>query len=80
LADTFHEKLHLEKNGFRLVVPHSQLHGKKLALAILARQIVVFLAESCDYLHQCAKNPMQAQFLQKHKKPSTAEVHRGDLR
>ncbi len=56
LADTFHEKLVLEgKNGFRLVRSISQLHGKKLALAILSRQIAVFLAESnLSYLHRCA--------------------------
>jgi predicted RNA-binding Zn ribbon-like protein len=56
LADTFHEKLDLEgKNGFRLVHSISQLHGKKLALAILGRQIAVFLAESnSSYLRRCA--------------------------
>ena len=56
LVDTFQEKLDLEgKNSFRLVRSISQLHGKKLALAILGRQIVVFLAESnLSYLHQCA--------------------------
>jgi predicted RNA-binding Zn ribbon-like protein len=55
-ADTFHEKLDLEGiNGFRLVPSISQLHGKKLALAILGRQIAVFLAESnLSYLHRCA--------------------------
>jgi predicted RNA-binding Zn ribbon-like protein len=56
LADSFDEKLDLEgKNGFRLVRSVSQLHGKKLALAILGRQIAVFLAESnLSYLHRCA--------------------------
>ena len=56
LADTFHEKLDLEgKNGFCLVRSISQLHGKKLALAILGRQIAVFLVESnLNYLRRCA--------------------------
>jgi predicted RNA-binding Zn ribbon-like protein len=56
LADTSHEKLDLEgKNGFRLVRSISQFHGKKLALAILGRQIAVFLADSnLSYLHRCA--------------------------
>ena len=56
LADTFHEKLDLEgKNGFRLVRSISRLHGKKLALAILGRQIAVFLAESnLSYFRRCA--------------------------
>lgn len=56
LADSFHEKLDLEgKNGFRLVRSIAQLRGKKLALAILGRQIAVFLAESnLTYLHRCA--------------------------
>ena len=56
LADTFHEKLDPEgENGFRLVRSISQLHGKKLALAVLGRQIAVFLAESnLSYLHRCA--------------------------
>jgi len=56
LTDTFHEKLDLEgKNGFRLVRSISQLQGKKLALAILGRQIAVFLARSnLSYLHRCA--------------------------
>jgi predicted RNA-binding Zn ribbon-like protein len=43
------------KNGFRLVRSISQLHWKKLALAILGRQIAVFLAEAnLSYLHRCA--------------------------
>jgi predicted RNA-binding Zn ribbon-like protein len=54
--DTFHEKLHREgKKGFHLVRSISQLHGEKLALAILGRQIAVFLAEAnLSYLHRCA--------------------------
>jgi hypothetical protein len=43
------------KNGFCLVRSISQLHGKKLAVAILSRQIAVFLAESnLSHLHRCA--------------------------
>ena len=54
--DTFHEKLRREgKNGFHLVRSISQLHGEKLALAILGRQIALFLAEAnLSYLHRCA--------------------------
>jgi predicted RNA-binding Zn ribbon-like protein len=53
---TFHEQLHREgKNSFHLVRSVSQLHGKKLALAILGRQIAVFLAEAnLSYLRRCA--------------------------
>jgi predicted RNA-binding Zn ribbon-like protein len=56
--DNFHEKLHWEsKKGFYLVRSTSQLHGEKLALAILSRQIAVFLAEAnLSYLHQCANS------------------------
>jgi hypothetical protein len=83
LADTFQEKLELEgKNGFCLVRSISQLHGKKLALAILSRQIAVFLAESnLSHLRRCAQyHLMQALLLRHHKKPSTAVVQHGDLR
>jgi predicted RNA-binding Zn ribbon-like protein len=54
--DTFHEKLHREgKNRFHLLRSISQLHGEKLALAILGRQIALFLAEAnLSYLHRCA--------------------------
>jgi predicted RNA-binding Zn ribbon-like protein len=57
LADeTFHEKLHREgKKGFHFVRSISQLRGERLALAILGRQIAVFLAEAnLSYLHRCA--------------------------
>jgi predicted RNA-binding Zn ribbon-like protein len=54
--DSFHEELRQDaRNGFRLVRSSSQLHGEKLALVILARQIAVFLAEAnLAYLHRCA--------------------------
>ena len=54
--DSFHETLHRNgKKGFHLVRSLSQLHGEKLALAILARQIALFLAEAnLSYLHRCA--------------------------
>jgi predicted RNA-binding Zn ribbon-like protein len=54
--DTFCEELHREgKKGFHLVRSISKLHGEKLALAILGRQIAVFLGEAnFSYLHHCA--------------------------
>jgi predicted RNA-binding Zn ribbon-like protein len=54
--DPFQEKVLREgKTGFRLVRSISQLHGKELALALLARQIAVLLAEAnVTYLHRCA--------------------------
>jgi predicted RNA-binding Zn ribbon-like protein len=54
--DVFHEKLRREEGtGFRLVRAVSQLRGEKLALALLGRQIAVFLAEAnLSYLHRCA--------------------------
>jgi predicted RNA-binding Zn ribbon-like protein len=54
--DPFQEKLLREgKIGFRLVRSISQLHGEQLALALLARQIAVFLAEAnVIHLHRCA--------------------------
>jgi predicted RNA-binding Zn ribbon-like protein len=54
--DTFHEILHRDgKNGFSLVRSVSPLDGEKLALAILARQISLFLAEAnLSYLRRCA--------------------------
>jgi predicted RNA-binding Zn ribbon-like protein len=54
--DIFHEELRREEEtGYRLVRSSSQLRGEKLALALLGRQIVVFLAEAnLSYLHQCA--------------------------
>ena len=54
--DTFHETLHRDgKKDFSLVRSVSQLDGEKLALAILARQIALFLAEAnLSYLHRCA--------------------------
>jgi hypothetical protein len=83
LTDTFHEKLDLEgENGFRLVRSISQLYGKKLALAILGRQMAVFLAESnLSYLHRCANTTScRLYLLRYHEKPSTAVVQPGDLR
>ena len=54
--DPLQEKLLREgKTGFRLVRSISQLHGEEVALALLARQIAVFLAEAnLNYLHRCA--------------------------
>ena len=43
------------KKGFQLVRSASRLHGEKLALAILAREIAGFLADAnLNYLHRCA--------------------------
>ncbi len=55
-SETFHETLHREgKKGFHLHRAPSLLRGEKLALAILARQIALFLAEAnFDYLRHCA--------------------------
>ncbi len=55
-GDIFHEALHRDgKKGYRLVRSASRLQGEKLALAIIARQIVLFLAEAnLSYLHRCA--------------------------
>jgi predicted RNA-binding Zn ribbon-like protein len=54
--DPLQEKLLRDgKTGFRLVRAISQLHGDELALALLARQIAVFLAEAnVNYLRRCA--------------------------
>jgi predicted RNA-binding Zn ribbon-like protein len=54
--DTFHETLRRGgKKDFSLVRSVSQFDGEKLALAILARQIALFLAEAnLSYLHRCA--------------------------
>jgi predicted RNA-binding Zn ribbon-like protein len=54
--ETFHEKLHRDgKKDYSLVRSVSRLDGEKLALAILARQIGLFLAEAnLSYLHRCA--------------------------
>ena len=54
--DTFHEKLSRKgKKGFLLVRSISRLPGQRLALAILVRQIAVFLTEAnLNYLHRCA--------------------------
>jgi predicted RNA-binding Zn ribbon-like protein len=54
--DSFHETLHrVGKKRFQLVHSTTQLHGHKLALAILARQIALFLAEAnLNYLRRCA--------------------------
>jgi predicted RNA-binding Zn ribbon-like protein len=54
--DTFHETLHWDgEQGFCLIRSTSQLNGEKLALAILARQIALFLAEAnLSYLRRCA--------------------------
>jgi predicted RNA-binding Zn ribbon-like protein len=56
VEDTFHDTLHREgKNGFSLVRSVSELDGEKLALAVLARQIAIFLTEAnMSYLHRCA--------------------------
>jgi hypothetical protein len=56
VADIFHEELRREEEtGYRLVRSRSQLRGEKLALALLGRQIAVFLAEAnLSYLHRCA--------------------------
>lgn len=54
--DTFHETLHGDnEQGFCLIRSTSQLNGEKLALAILARQIALFLTEAnLSYLRRCA--------------------------
>jgi predicted RNA-binding Zn ribbon-like protein len=54
--DVFHEELRREEEtAYRLVRCDSQLRGEKLALALLGRQIAVFLAEAnLGYLHRCA--------------------------
>jgi predicted RNA-binding Zn ribbon-like protein len=54
--DNFHDTVRRDsKNGFQLVRSASKLHGEKLALAILARQIAGFLADAnLNYLHRCA--------------------------
>ena len=54
--DAFHEILHRDgKKGFRLGRSASHLHGEKLALNLIARQIAAFLAEAnFNYLHRCA--------------------------
>src|SRR5258708_12301429 len=54
--DSFHETLQrVGKKRFQLVHSTTQLHGHKLALAILARQIALFLAEAnLNYLRRCA--------------------------
>ena len=57
--DLYHEELRREGGtGFRLGRGMSRLHGEKLALALLGRQIASFLAEAnLNYLHRCA-NPV----------------------
>ncbi len=52
----FYEKLLSGgKSGFRLVQSSFKNRGDKLALAILSRQIALFLAEAnLSYLHRCA--------------------------
>jgi predicted RNA-binding Zn ribbon-like protein len=54
--ETFHERLHrVGKKGFSLVRSVSELDGEKLALAILAHQIALFLVEAnLSYLRRCA--------------------------
>src|SRR5260370_5590678 len=54
--DNFHDTVQRDsKKGFQLVRSTSHLHGEKLALAILARQIASFLADAnLNYLHRCA--------------------------
>jgi predicted RNA-binding Zn ribbon-like protein len=54
--DIFYETLHRDnEQGFSLLRSVSQLDGEKLALAILVRQIALFLAEAnLDYLRRCA--------------------------
>ncbi len=56
VEDIFHEELRREEEtGYRLVRSGSQLRGEQLALALLGRQIAVFLAEAnLSYLHRCA--------------------------
>ena len=56
VEDTFHETLRRDgKKDFSLVRSVSQFDGEKLALAILARQIALFLAAAnLSYLHRCA--------------------------
>jgi predicted RNA-binding Zn ribbon-like protein len=56
--DTFEERLAWEgKKSLRLVRSVSRLRGEKLVLAILGRQIAVFLAEAnLSHLHRCANS------------------------
>jgi predicted RNA-binding Zn ribbon-like protein len=56
LGEIFHETLHWDGGErFSLVRSVSQLEGEKLALAIFARQIALFLVEAnLSYLHRCA--------------------------
>jgi predicted RNA-binding Zn ribbon-like protein len=55
-GDFFHETLRRNgKSGFHLDRSASQLTGAKLVLALMARQMAHFLAESNpEYLHRCA--------------------------
>jgi predicted RNA-binding Zn ribbon-like protein len=55
-ADSFHELLHVSgKNGFHVIRSPSKLTGGKLALALIARQIIQFLAEAqLEYVRRCA--------------------------
>lgn len=54
--DSFHETLHRDgEQGFSLTRSVSRLNGEKLALAVLARQVALFLAEAnLSYLRRCA--------------------------
>jgi hypothetical protein len=54
--DVFHERLQrCGKEGFQLVHSISALLGGRLALALLARQMALFLVEAnLGYLHRCA--------------------------
>jgi predicted RNA-binding Zn ribbon-like protein len=54
--DVFHETLHQSgKTDFHLDRSASQLRAEKLVLALLSRQIALFLAEAnFGYLHRCA--------------------------
>jgi predicted RNA-binding Zn ribbon-like protein len=55
-VDSFHQVLHrVGKKQFHLVGSRSELQGGVLVLAILARQIALFLAEAnMSYLRRCA--------------------------
>ena len=81
--DTFHETLHRDgKKDFSLVRSISQLDGEKLALAILARQIALFLAEGELELSPSVRqyHLMHALFLRHDKESSTSVVQRRVLR
>jgi predicted RNA-binding Zn ribbon-like protein len=55
-ADHFHEEFHRAgEKGFQIVRSEVRVHGEKLGLVLLSRQIAEFLANAnLDYLRRCA--------------------------